>query len=62
MSRMSNHIFMMKNIDQIRPSRLFMKGMDKIKSQLQRCKVLKVINTFESIFNWQIMTGEHVEK
>ena len=38
---------MMKNIDQIRPSRfsmnrLFMKSMDKIKSQLKRCRVLKL--------------------
>ena len=47
----------MKNIAKIRPSRCvmsrsFMKSMDKIKSQLKRCRVLKVMNKFESIFKW----------
>ena len=43
-------------------SRFFMMSMDKIESQLKRCRVLKVMNKFESIFKWQIMTAEHVEK
>ena len=58
---------MMKNTDQTRPSLFFMsrfcmKSMDKIKSQLKRCRVLKVMNKFESIFQWQITTAEHVEE
>ena len=67
MSRMLNISFMMKYMDQLRQSRfvmsrLFMKSMDKIKSQLTRCRVLKLMNMAESIFKWQIMTAEHVEE
>ena len=60
-------MFIMKNIHQIRPSRIVMrvfstKSMDKIKSQLKRCRVLKVMNKLESLFKWQIMTAEYVEE
>ena len=61
MRRKSNNVFMMKNINQFRPSRIFM-SMDKIKSSLKRCIVVKVMNKVESIFKWQIMTAEHVEE
>ena len=37
-------------------------SMDKIKSQLKRCRVLKVMNKVESIFKWQIVTAEHAEE
>ena len=59
---MSNRIFMIKNINQMKPSRIFMRSMDKIKSQLKRCRVLRVMNKFESIFKWQIMMARHVEE
>ena len=62
MSKMSSRIFMMTNRDQIRSSIILMKNMDKIKSQLERCRVLKVMNRFESTFKWQIMTARHVEE
>ena len=41
---------------------IFMKSMGKIKSQLKRCRVLKLMNKVESIFKWQIMAAEHVEE
>ena len=43
-------------------SRIFMKSMDKSKSQLKRCRVLTVMNRFESIFKWQIMMARQVEE
>ena len=62
-----NNISMTKNMDQLRSSRFvmsrfFMKSMDKIELQLKRCRVLKLMNKFESIFKWQVMTAEHVEE
>ena len=48
-------------IDQIRASRLFMKNIVKIMSQVKRCRVLEFMNKIESISKWQITTAEHVE-
>ena len=61
MSRMSNNISMMENMNQIRASRCVM-SMDEIKSQVRRCRVCKDMNKVESMFKWHIMTAEHVEK
>ena len=62
MSKMSSRMIVMKNIDRIRPSRCFMKIMDKIKSQSNRCRVMRAMNKFESTFKWQIMMARHVEE
>ena len=40
----------------------FVESMDTFKSKLKRCKVLKVMSKFESIFKWQIIAAEHVEE
>ena len=61
-NKRSSRNFTMKNIDRIRSSIIFMKSMDKIKSQLKRCRVLKVMNNFKSIFMWQVMMARHVEE
>ena len=63
----SNRILMKKDMVQVRPSRFitsrfFMMSMDRIESQLKRCRVLKFMHKFEGIFKWQITTAEHVEE
>ena len=62
MSKMSSRISMTKGIDRIRSSIIFMKSMDKIESQLKRCRVLTVMNRSESIFKWQVMMTRQVEE
>ena len=61
-NRMSNRIFMMEDVDRRRSGMMSMKSTDNVKSQLKRCRVLMVVNTFKSIFNWQIMMARRVEE
>ena len=62
MAKVKSGFIMMKNIDNIRSSIISMKSMGKIKSQLQRCRGLRVVSKYMNIFKCHVtMTRSEAE-